>query len=81
MPAMWHLVAAAVMKLKSSKQRLVRYVVQLGETITVLMSIQVIGEIGYYKGGVYTLDFSPDSKMLAVGGSSSLEIFEMSENK
>jgi len=39
-------------------------------------SLKVVGEIYGFKKGVYTLDFSADSKMLAVGGAGSLMIYE-----
>jgi len=38
---------------------------------------QVVGEIYGFKKGIYTMDFSYDSKMLIVGGSGILQLFEL----
>lgn len=37
----------------------------------------VVGEIYGFKKGVYAVDFSSDSKMLIVGGSGMLQLFEL----
>ncbi len=35
-----------------------------------------MGEISEFKKGIYSLDWSPDSKMLAVGGADMCTVYE-----
>jgi WD40 repeat protein len=43
----------------------------------ILKLFKLVGEIYGFKKGVYTLDFSSDSKMLTVGGAGMLLLYEM----
>lgn len=40
-------------------------------------SRQIVGELHGFKKGVYSLDFSADSKMLIVGGTGLLQLYEL----